>query len=579
MRLKSLEIQGYKSFANKSVFHFDRGVTAIVGPNGSGKSNVADAIRWVLGEQSYSTLRGQRTADMIFAGSKSRPRVGMASATLVLDNSDGSLPLDYTEVTIARRAYRSGENEYLINNNRVRLKDVAEILARGGLARQTYTVIGQGTIDRALSLRAEDRRQLFEEAAGITYHRQQRATALRRLDETHANLLRVHDIVQEIEPRLRRLQKQARRVEEHRQLQSHLDELLKIWYGYRWGQQQQALHQAKARHTFSQQRLDEARRHLRQIEARIQTLRARQTELRAQLGDWHAQSSQLHAQAEALQRELAVGEERARQLAAQRQEYLTEIQTLQATLQQQQEGVDRARHTLTEFDRHYRQAQTALDEARRQLTAHQQQRAALRKRQEQAEAEARHAAHALTDQRARLAQLAERLTELQNQRQEQIAAIEQAAARQAEVETRLHQIRRRLAELETARQTLTAQADDLRQQQNRLQQQAAALAARQAEKEKELASLRARQDLLGKLRADMSGYHRGVKEVLQAKSLPGIRGTVAALLQVPAELEIAIETALGGRLQDIVVNTWRDAEAAIAHLKTRRAGRATFLPL
>ncbi|MFQ5577692.1 MAG: AAA family ATPase, partial [Anaerolineae bacterium] len=163
MHLKSLEIQGYKSFANKSIFQFDKGITAIVGPNGSGKSNISDAIRWVLGEQSYSTLRGQRTADMIFAGSANRARVGMASVGLVLDNRDGSLPLDYNEVTIARRAFRSGENEYLVNNNRIRLKDVTELLARGGLARQTYTVIGQGTIDRALSLRAEERRQLFEE--------------------------------------------------------------------------------------------------------------------------------------------------------------------------------------------------------------------------------------------------------------------------------------------------------------------------------------------------------------------------------------------------------------------------------
>ena len=175
MRLKSLEIQGFKSFAHKSVYEFDHGVTAIVGPNGSGKSNIADAIRWVLGEQSYTNLRAQKTVDMIFSGSNSRARLGMAYVSLVLDNSDGSLPLDYNEVTIARRAFRSGENEYLINNNRVRLKDVTEILARGGLARQTYTLVGQGTIDRALSLRADERRQLFEEAAGITYHRQRRA--------------------------------------------------------------------------------------------------------------------------------------------------------------------------------------------------------------------------------------------------------------------------------------------------------------------------------------------------------------------------------------------------------------------
>ncbi|MDL1872735.1 hypothetical protein FBR05_11090 [Deltaproteobacteria bacterium PRO3] len=158
MRLKILEVQGYKSFANKVEFLFDGGITAIVGPNGSGKSNVADAIRWVLGEQSYTNLRGKKTEDMIFSGSDGRARLGLASVTLVLDNTDKWLPLDFSEVTISRRAYRSGENEYFLNGSRVRLKDVSELLAKSGLSRQTYTVIGQGTIDRVLSLHAEERR-------------------------------------------------------------------------------------------------------------------------------------------------------------------------------------------------------------------------------------------------------------------------------------------------------------------------------------------------------------------------------------------------------------------------------------
>src|SRR5690606_3508384 len=163
MKLKRLQLQGYKTFASKTEFDFDSGITAIVGPNGSGKSNIADAVRWVLGEQSYSTLRGKRTTDMIFAGSQSRARAGMAQATLTLDNSDGWLPIDYTEVEISRRAFRSGENEYLINGQKMRLRDVQDLLATSGLAERTYTIIGQGLIDQALSLRAEERRALFEE--------------------------------------------------------------------------------------------------------------------------------------------------------------------------------------------------------------------------------------------------------------------------------------------------------------------------------------------------------------------------------------------------------------------------------
>ena len=167
MLLKSLELQGYKTFANRTLFEFDGSVTAIVGPNGSGKSNIADSVRWVLGEQSYSLLRGKKTADMIFSGSEKRPRAGMASATILFDNSAGWLPIDFSEVAITRRAYRDGQNEYLINNQKVRLRDVSELLAQSGLAERTYTIIGQGVVDAALALKAEERRRLFEEAAGI----------------------------------------------------------------------------------------------------------------------------------------------------------------------------------------------------------------------------------------------------------------------------------------------------------------------------------------------------------------------------------------------------------------------------
>ncbi|HXV98539.1 MAG TPA: AAA family ATPase, partial [Anaerolineae bacterium] len=288
MRLKSLEVQGYKSFANKVEFAFDEGITAVVGPNGSGKSNVADAIRWVLGEQSYSNLRGKKTEDMIFSGSDGRARLGLASVTLVLDNTAKWLPLDFSEVTISRRAYRSGENEYFLNGSRVRLKDVAEILAKSGLGRQTYTVIGQGTIDRVLSLHAEERRKLFEEAAGITFHRQKRAETLAKLEATRANLLRVNDIVKEIEPRMQHRERQAQRAQEYSLLMTHLDGLLRVWYGYRWGQGQQQLREAKSRRREGEALVKSQRDQFVALEQDITALRAQQTELRGQLGGWYA---------------------------------------------------------------------------------------------------------------------------------------------------------------------------------------------------------------------------------------------------------------------------------------------------
>jgi len=209
LRLKHLELQGYKTFAAKTEFVFEDGITVIVGPNGSGKSNIADAVRWVLGEQSYSLLRAKRTEDMIFWGSERRSRQGMAQASITLDNSDGGLPTEYNEVTISRRAYRSGENEYFLNGNRVRLKDIAELLGRCGLSRRTYTVIGQGLVDAVLSLRPSERRTIVEEAAGISIHQAKRADAISKLEQTRDNILRVNDLINEIAPRLNRLEKQA----------------------------------------------------------------------------------------------------------------------------------------------------------------------------------------------------------------------------------------------------------------------------------------------------------------------------------------------------------------------------------
>jgi len=241
MRLNKLTLQGYKTFATRTDFVFDGNITAIVGPNGSGKSNIADAIRWVLGEQSYLTLRGKRTTDMIFAGGRNRSRAGMAQVLLTLDNTEGWLPIDYSEIEIGRRAYRSSENEYLLNGQKVRLRDVSDLLANSGLSERTYTIIGQGMIDRALSLRPDERRALFEEAAGIGLYKSKRTDALRKLQETRSNLDRVHDILTEITPRLRKLKRQSNKARNYDQVASDLRNQLRHWYGYRWQQERQHL--------------------------------------------------------------------------------------------------------------------------------------------------------------------------------------------------------------------------------------------------------------------------------------------------------------------------------------------------
>src|SRR5690349_12466368 len=221
---------GFKSFASRTILEFSPGITAVIGPNGSGKSNVADSMRWVLGEQSMRQLRGKKSDDIIFAGGQGRSALGMAEVSLTIDNSTGWVPSDYSEITVTRRSYRSGENEYLINKQKVRLKDVLLLLAQARIGHDSYTVVGQGLIDAALSLRAEERRGLFEDAAGIRPYQVQRTDAENRLRSTEANLDRLRDIVSEIEPRLEPLAEQARRAVESFKINSELQEVLYTWY-------------------------------------------------------------------------------------------------------------------------------------------------------------------------------------------------------------------------------------------------------------------------------------------------------------------------------------------------------------
>src|SRR5438552_7490666 len=228
--LKRLEMLGFKSFAVRTYLEFSTGITSIVGPNGAGKSNVADAMRWVLGEQSMRQLRGKKGDDIIFAGGHGKSALGMAEVSLTLDNSTGWVPSEYSEIHVTRRSYRSGENEYLINKQKVRLKDVMLLLAQARIGHDSYTVVGQGLIDATLSLRAEERRGLFEDAAGIRPFQVQRADADNRLRQTEQNLDRLRDIVSEIEPRLEPLAEQAHRAVEFKQLNAELQEVLFTWY-------------------------------------------------------------------------------------------------------------------------------------------------------------------------------------------------------------------------------------------------------------------------------------------------------------------------------------------------------------
>ena len=309
-RLSSLELNGYKTFANQTIFEFPANVTSIVGPNGSGKSNIADSIRWVLGEQSFSLLRAKRTEDMIFAGSDQRSRAGMASVSIAFNNAENWLPIDYAEVVLTRRAYRDGQNEYLINNQRVRLKDFQELLSQTGLSDRTYTIIGQGLVDLALSIKPDERRKLFEEAAGIGLYRIRKEETFKRLEATRRNLDRVLDIITELRPRLRSLERQANRVSEFKQIQLSLREALTEWYGYYWFTAQKEIEQAQKDYKQAEKFLDQNRKEISNCQEELERIRITRNTLVTQLSEMRNKSQNIRNSFQEANKNAAILEER-----------------------------------------------------------------------------------------------------------------------------------------------------------------------------------------------------------------------------------------------------------------------------
>lgn len=580
MYLKRLELRGFKTFATYTDFLFDEGITAIVGPNGSGKSNIADAVRWVLGEQSYSVLRGKRTEDMIFAGTRRRPQMGMVEAIMTFDNTSHWLPIDFSEVTIGRRAYRSGENRYLINGSRVRLRDVVELLGKAGLGHHGLVTIGQGVADAALSLRPDERRVLFEEAAGIRIYQEKRSDALNKLAETRQNLLRLTDILNEIAPRLRALERQAHRAEEHQLLSRDLEKLLRLWYGHRWQRLHARLSEAEGALQRRQADVEMGRGRMHEVEALIADTHTRQAGLRRQLSIWHAQSGDLHGQAEGAGRELAVRRERWSLL----QQRSTELQTELARLHERRAALQETLSaTLAEHQRLQDEVQVQTARLGELHLGWQDAEAARAAAEQAVEAERNQAfqlATALADARNRSKQLQERRAQVAAEQEK--ARLELAAAEDQlpTLESEVAQSRRQGEHLHRLQEAAATRQSELQQQLAALEEESKQRRASLDKAARQLQRLQDRQEMLQGLRQSLASYAPGVKAVLEARgSLAGIVGPVASLLRAPQKLERAVEAALGSYAQALVVDCWEDANAAIVELRVKSAGWATFLPL
>jgi chromosome segregation protein len=581
LRLKSLELQGYKTFASRTVFEFASGITAIVGPNGSGKSNIADSLRWVLGEQSYLLLRGKKTEDMIFSGSEHRARAGMAQATITFDNTEQWLPVDFSEVALARYAHRDGHNDYLLNGQHVRLREMNELLAQAGLSERTYTILGQGLVDASLALKADDRRRLFEEAAGVGLYRSRRDDALKRLENTERNLERVLDIMAELEPRIRSLERQAKRAIDFARAQADLKNVLLDWYGFHWHRAQRDLTDIRETVRTQEVRVREARVVHEKTQAEYLSFRERLSGLRAQLNGWHRQSAELHNRREAISRELAVLEERRRALTNTQASVLSDQEHASDELHLANTRYGEAVQDLERIQSEYEEAKLQLSNAQNSLQSRQSERATQEEQLADIRAQIEHLSQQRAENNARLDELKSRL-ELQSQK------IEQTKSAIAKGETLAAKAKAQFDSAHEARELANFALQDAEEKVINKKNEVAAIDRERREalekrtkEESDHSRLKAQLEVLEQSEQSLAGYAEGARYLLDAarqSKLTGARGALSAALDVPADLEIAIAAALGDTLDAVLLDA-NQLEDALGLLEANDAGRAALLPL
>lgn len=579
MYLKQLELKGFKSFAVHTELEFGPGVTAVVGPNGSGKSNVSDAVRWVLGEQSARSLRGGKMEDVIFAGSDSRHAVNYCEVTLTLDNSGRELPLSYSEVTVTRRLYRSGDSEYYINRQLCRLKDVTELFMDTGLGKEAYSIIGQGRIDEILSTKAEDRRGIFEDAAGIVKFKVRKREAERKLDETEQNLARLHDLIYELKEQVSPLSEQAEKAKAYREISDRLKQREVGLYVHNIANIHSSWEQSGEQLKRLEQEKVAAETELKQQEAAMEKQKWRLQELDGQL---EAEQQRLLTTSEAVEK--AEGQrdvllERERNRHGERERFLEQAENLQKRLEYAKSDLVQVKERLAEKEEEVARTRQELE-----------------KREKHLQSLAAGAEEQLEEVKSDLIELMGEVASLKNdlryvdeqeqnnreRRQSMKVEKEQAESLSGDIHKQLAQLEQEQSEKAEALQTCIDDYQALVSRREKVLATGRAQADKMRELEQKLNSLSSRRDVLKELEADFSGFFQGVKEILKARKqgkLDGIEGAVAELITVPRKLETAVETALGGALQHIVVQSERHGRSAIDYLKKHRLGRATFLPM
>ncbi len=582
MILKSLELQGFKTFPDKTALHFERGITSVVGPNGSGKSNISDAMRWVLGEQSVRTLRCSKMEDVIFNGTPQRKALGFAEVTLTIDNSDRRLPFDNDTVAVTRRYYRSGESEYLINKSTVRLKDINELFMDTGLGRDGYSIIGQGKIDSIVAARSEDRREIFEEASGISRYRYRKEESERRLNKAEENLVRLRDILSELEGRVEPLRIQAEKAEQFIAFDKEKKGLeIGIWLetlersGKMLREHGEKITLVQAQHSDLEEEIHTIAQRTEENYRETNQCTVEMEESRSAASALDEQAVRGEGEANLLENDVAHNRENIHRLEGQIEEASRsgedtdrEIAQKREEMADKEKQIGESRDRMLSFTQRLEELRQGADQATRQM--------------EQAAVELAGYNASLAEERIKLSSTQSSMAEIRlragaveesvRQAQERLAAAEEESAQLQEM-------------LEDAKQAAAGRENAVKGYEMRLEgRRKRAQAARETWNQLTLdvGEQMRRAKLLEDLERNLEGFTQSVKSVMKEAGrglLNGICGPVTQLLKTPREYSVALETALGAAMQNVVVETEQDAKNAIRLLKQRDWGRATFLPL
>ena len=584
MYLKRLELQGFKSFADKTILELRPGITTVIGPNGSGKSNISDAIRWVLGEQSMKSLRGTKSLDIIFAGTQNRKSLGFAEASLVFDNSDGALPIEFTEVTVTRKIYRSGETGYYINKTPCRLKDVLELFMDTGIGKDGYSIIGQGKIDEILSNKSEDRRHIFEEAAGIVKYRSRKEEAEKKLEHTKLNLLRINDIISEIEGNLGPLQTQSEKAKKYLNLREELKNIEVGLFVYNIEKYKENLQQIVQDIDVMQSQCNDEEGKLERVKILKEELKSSIDEITEQIENMsnlgfesQKEIEQLNSDINVARTRITNNNENSVRFTDEIQEQNEKIQELKQELEQKEAKKDNLKQNKEKFEKELNEKQEELAKITEKLSAKELEIEGYKQTVEQNTDKKYELQSEINAQEINFQNYEKRQNQIKQEIQTTISELDNTRMNKEEISKGFYESENKKNKAQKSLEEVAKQKQEANQKIKSFESNINILSSDMRIKESRL-------KFLIETEKEKEGYIKSVKSLLKdcenIKDLgKGMHGVLANIIEVPDELETAIEMCLGASLQNIVTDTEEDAKKLVEHLRKNNLGRASFLPI